>query len=121
MQCFTMIKSTLTLGSVAIFLTLVVLTSCKKDAVTPTTTVAFEHATIKPIFDTYCVSCHSTGKVNANKWLYNPADYNSSIKGYITSIYKDVFTTKSMPQGASLTAAQLTAFKAWYDAGYPAK
>jgi mono/diheme cytochrome c family protein len=117
-----MIKSTLTLSSLAVIFLLSVLTSCKKETtVTPTTTVAFEHATIKPFFDTNCASCHATGKINANKWLYNPADYASSIKGYITSIYKDVYTTKSMPQGATLSAAQLTSFKTWYDAGYPAK
>jgi hypothetical protein len=84
------------------------------------TTVALTNATMKPWFDTYCASCHASGKVNQNDWLYNPANYTTSIKGSISKIYSEVYTKKSMPEGTKLTAAELAAFKAWYDSGYPA-
>lgn len=87
---------------------------------TASTTTAFTNATIKPMFDTYCASCHASGKSNQKDWLYNPADYTVSIKGYITKLYSEVYTKKTMPEGTKLSTAELTAFKAWYDAGYPA-
>lgn len=88
---------------------------------TSTATIAFEHATMKPLFDKYCASCHASGKSDSRDWLYNPANYTSSIKASIGTLYKEVYTRKSMPEGATLAAAELSAFKAWYDAGYPAK
>ncbi|HAK80398.1 MAG TPA: hypothetical protein DCM71_26735 [Runella sp.] len=102
------------------------LSACSTSSVDPatdttTTKVAFEHATAKPIFDTYCASCHASGKSNYRDWLYDPADYTTTIKGKISTIYNEVYVKKSMPEGTSMTAAQLAAFKAWYDAGYPAK
>lgn len=117
------IKNITTLKAVIAFSILALFASCSKDSSTTLTTsaVAFEHATAKPIFDKYCTSCHASGKSNAKDWLYNAADYNTSIKGYISTIYNDVYTKKSMPQGASLTTAELASFKSWYDSGYPAK
>ena len=88
---------------------------------TTTTTTVFEHAIMKPWFDTYCASCHATGKSNARDWLYNPANYESSIKGVITNLRSQVVTLRAMPQGISLSAAELNKFKTWYDAGFPAK
>jgi mono/diheme cytochrome c family protein len=79
--------------------------------------VAFSHATIKPLFDTYCASCHTTA---GNNWIYNPADY-ASIKNSIAKLYSEVYKNKTMPQGTKLSASELAAFKDWYDAGYPAK
>lgn len=115
-------KALMTLGFCAIVLMATSLGSCKKeDTTSGTTTVAFEHATIKPLFDKYCASCHASGKSNANQWLYNAADYNASIKAAISNLYKSVYTNKTMPQGATLTTAELTSFKSWYDSGYPAK
>lgn len=99
-------------------------TACSTSSVEPTSTtnaVAFEHATMKPFFDTYCASCHASGKSNYKDWPYVPSDYNSSIKGHISTIYNEVYVRKTMPEGTKLTTTELAAFKAWYDAGYPAK
>jgi mono/diheme cytochrome c family protein len=101
--------------------------SCTTSTVEPTTTdtsttkVAFEHATMKPFFDTYCASCHASGKSNYKDWLYDATDYATSIKGHISTIYTEVYVRKTMPENTTLTTAQLAAFKAWYDAGYAAK
>jgi|GEM_PF-1057486 len=102
------------------------LPACSTSSVDPTDTstttkVAFEHATAKPIFDTYCASCHASGKSNYRDWLYDPADYTTTIKGKISTIYSEVYVKKTMPEGTKLSATELAAFKAWYDAGYPAK
>ncbi|MFN8355158.1 MAG: hypothetical protein U0Y10_11960 [Spirosomataceae bacterium] len=85
------------------------------------TAVAFEHATMKPWFDTYCASCHASGKSNYRDWLYDPTNYTSSIKGNIAKIYSEVYVLKSMPEGTKLSSADLATFKTWYDAGYAAK
>ena len=41
------------------------------------------------------------------------------LKNSIHDIYETVYVKKSMPQGTSLSASDLQAFKSWYDAGYP--
>jgi cytochrome c5 len=82
--------------------------------------VAFEHASMKPWFDNYCASCHASGKANAGKWLYDPADFNGSIKARISSIYQLVYITKSMPP-SGISQAEATKFNDWYTAGYSAK
>lgn len=102
------------------------LPACSTSSVDPTDTstttkVAFEHATAKPIFDTYCASCHASGKSNYRDWLYDPTDYTTTIKGKISTIYNEVYVKKSMPEGTKLSTTELAVFKAWYDAGYPAK
>jgi len=89
-------------------------TGCKKS-----TNIAFTNADAKPIFDKYCASCHASGKANAGDWLYDASDYDGSIKGSINDIYQTVYVRRSMPRGSSISAAELTKFKAWYDAGYP--
>ncbi|MFN8347778.1 MAG: hypothetical protein U0X91_22425 [Spirosomataceae bacterium] len=106
------------------FLGLVTLFSCTTSSVAPaedtTTKVAFSNASMKPFFDTYCTECHASGKSNYKDWLYDPTNYTTSIKASITTIYNEVYVRKTMPENTTLTAAQLAAFKAWYDAGYPA-
>ncbi len=97
----------------ALFSTLMI-QSCKKDS------TAFEHATMRPWFDSKCGSCHGSGGSNRIQWAYNPDDYTGSIKGKISKLYDVVYNKKSMPPGGA-TTAELNAFKAWYDAGYPAK
>lgn len=101
-----------------------IISSCSSssDTVTPSTTgTAFTEATMKPWFDTYCASCHASGKSNYKDWLYNPANYETSIKANISKLYSEVYTRKSMPEGTKLSTAELAKFKTWYDAGYPAK
>lgn len=95
-------------------LTALMTTSCKKES------TAFEHATMRPWFDSKCGSCHGKGGSNRLDWAYNPEDYAGSIKGKISKIYSEVYNNKSMPPGGA-AQAELDAFKAWYDAGYPAK
>ena len=100
----------------ATVVTIATITSCKKTTTTGGGT--FTHATMKPWFDNNCASCHASGASASSKWLYDVANYNS-IKTEISTIYKDVYTNKSMPQGKQLSADDLAKFKAWYDAGYP--
>ncbi len=100
--------------------------SCTISSVEPTSTetstaVAFEHATMKPFFDTYCSSCHASGKSNYRDWLYDASNYTTSIKANIATLHNQVYVRKSMPENTTLSTAQLAAFKAWYDAGYAAK
>lgn len=89
---------------------------CKKSS----TGVAFTNTEIKSLFDTHCASCHASGKSNSNDWFYDPSDYDGSIKGEISDLYAEVFTRRSMPIGRTLSADELSKFKAWYDRGYPA-
>ncbi|MEN9511551.1 MAG: hypothetical protein RLZZ370_1370 [Bacteroidota bacterium] len=95
-------------------LTALLTTSCKKES------TAFEHATMRPWFDSKCGSCHGKGGSNRLAWAYNPEDFAGSIKGKISKIYSEVYTKKSMPPSGA-TQAELDAFKAWYDGGFPAK
>jgi len=88
--------------------------SCNKASDVP-----FEHATMKPFFDSKCASCHAPGASSASSWKYDASDY-STIKNHISSIYQNVYVRKTMPP-IGLNSAELVAFKAWYDAGYPAK
>lgn len=103
----------------AITLGISIISSCKKTT-TSTSKVAFTNATMKPWFDTYCASCHASGKSDSGKWLYDPADYDGSIKAEISTLYREVYTKKSMPEGTSLSTSELAKFKNWYDAGYTA-
>jgi mono/diheme cytochrome c family protein len=105
--------------SLSILISAMVVTSCKKTATATTTGTAFTHATMKPWFDSYCASCHASGKSDSGKWLYNPNDYENSIKASISSLYRTIYSQKSMPQGQTLSASELASFKTWYDAGYP--
>jgi uncharacterized membrane protein len=96
---------------------LVMISACQKNDSTAKT--AFTNASVKPIFDTKCATCHAASGSNSGSWLYDPADYNASIKNSIQKIYETVYIKKTMPQGSSLSASELQAFKSWYDAGYP--
>lgn len=95
----------------------VFVTSCKKES----TTVKLEHATAKAWFDTRCAQCHASGGPNVSDWYYNPNDYNTSIKNNINRIYNEILVDKSMPDPLGPNSADSATFKAWYDAGYPAK
>lgn len=110
-------KGVLIVSAACLSLMLVV-NSCKKDSTT--SKVAFTHATVKPWFDSRCASCHGSGKANAADWLYDPSDYDGSIKAHIESLKKAVVVDQSMPQGTWLSSDSST-FMAWYNAGYPSK
>lgn len=110
----------------------VMMLSCSKDdatpAVVPTTPVVpvvvteFTNTTIKPILDK-CVACHGAGGVAVNKWYYNPANYETSIKANIGKIYAQtsVFGAgMATANYGNLTQAQVNAIITWYQAGYPA-
>lgn len=94
---------------------IIVLSNCKKSSAT-----AFEHTTMKPWFDKNCKTCHGSGGRNSGDWSYNPENYETSIKNKIQQLYQEVYVNRSMPP-AGLTQAELDQFKAWYDAGYPAR
>ena len=104
--------------AISVFALAIVFTSCKKT--TTTTGTSFTNATMKPWFDNYCSNCHASGKSDSGKWLYNSNNYESSIKASINSLYSQVYTQKSMPTNKTLSASELSAFKTWFDAGYPA-
>ena len=111
------VKFKIVLASVAIIG--LSISSCTKT--TTSSKTAFTNATMKPWFDSYCARCHASGMSDAGKWLYDPADYTSSIENQISTIYREVYVNKSMPVGVQLSSSELNSFKSWYDAGYPAK
>jgi cytochrome c5 len=82
--------------------------------------VAFTNPGMKPWFDAKCASCHAAGANSASHWLYDPTDFDGSIKSEIKTIYDEVYVKKSMPPGG-VTQAELTKFFDWYNAGYSAK
>jgi hypothetical protein len=89
-------------------------TSCSKSK------IALEHASMKPWFDNYCAGCHASGTANTGSWLYDPADFNGSIKANISRIYQEVYINRSMPP-SGMSQADLAKFNDWYTAGYSAK
>lgn len=102
---------------IVINILLVIISACQKND--STTKTPFTNAAVKSIFDSKCASCHAASGFNPGAWLYDPTDYNTSIKNSIKKIYETVYLEKSMPQGTSLSASDLQVFKSWYDAGYP--
>ncbi|RDB05989.1 hypothetical protein [Runella aurantiaca] len=109
-------------GAIAL-LAVALLASCKHDSdeVLPQK-VAFGHTIMKPWFDTHCATCHATGRSNYLNWHYNPQDYAATFdKYYLPKIYERVYVKKDMPKDAVLSLAALETFKAWSDAGFPAK
>ncbi|MFN5218102.1 MAG: hypothetical protein ACK5CL_04980 [Sphingomonadales bacterium] len=94
---------------------IITLSRCKKSADSE-----FDHSVMRPWFDKNCKSCHGTGGSNRGAWSYDANNYESSIKKHISHIYQEVYINKSMPP-SGLSQAERDQFKAWYDAGYPAK
>lgn len=62
--------------------------------------------TVSPIFQSYCVSCHS-----------NYSSY-SQISGSASSIRSSI-VSGSMPKGTSLSESQKNSIVCWIDAGKP--
>jgi hypothetical protein len=98
------------------------MTSCSKQHEAGPMNIAFEHATMRPWFDTNCASCHATGKSNYLAWHYNSADYEASFDDHeIHHIYEKVYVEKSMPKDKLLSDSEMKKFKDWFEAGFPAK
>lgn len=112
---FTNVKSKCLFVGALLFTSVFTMLHCKKS-----TGTGFEHSIMRPWFDKNCQSCHGSGGSNSRDWSYNPDNYESSIKKHASHIYEVVYTQKSMPP-AGLSQTELDQFKAWYDAGYPAK
>ena len=91
----------------------IILNSCKKKdstsaAYTPTcngSTPSFS-TSVKPLFQSYCVSCHS-----------NYSTY-SQISGSASSI-RSTIVGGSMPKGTTLSESQKNSIVCWIDAGKP--
>lgn len=92
-------------------------TSCSKDS--STAKIALTNSAAKIWFDNRCASCHAAGASNASDWLYDPSDYNGSIKAHIPQIRTDVAVVKSMPN-SGWNQTDSIIFITWYNAGYPA-
>jgi len=110
-------------NSTTFILIVVLLLSCKNGpAEVVPHKVVFEHAIMKPWFDTHCATCHATGQSNYLNWHYNPQDFEATFEAfYITKIYNRVYVKKDMPKDKKLTEDEIVAFKNWYDTGFAAK
>jgi len=69
-------------------------------------------AAVELLVQSKCVSCHSAGGTSPD--LSTSCNILSNYEG----IYNDCVVSKTMPQGGSLTAAQISIIKGWYDAGH---
>tara|TARA_R100000789_G_scaffold93216_1_gene92244 strand:- start:427 stop:783 length:357 start_codon:yes stop_codon:yes gene_type:complete len=65
---------------------------------------------VKPIIDANCVQCHGTGGNFPNLTTYNGTSANAGI-------VKAETVSRRMPQGGSLTSAEIEAISCWVDSG----
>jgi hypothetical protein len=79
----------------------------------PTTKVTYSNF-VGGLFQTKCASCHAPGRPQASFWTFN--GYSSVISN-ADQIRNLVIVTKVMPQGGSLSAAELKSLQDWYDQG----
>jgi uncharacterized membrane protein len=95
-------------------------TSCTFEKAAPLpvgcTNTMFFSTDIKPLFDTYCITCHFSGGSG-------PGDFSlyADIKTYSETIKYRVFVSKDMPQAGSpqLSQDDLNKLKCWLDQGAP--
>lgn len=78
------------------------------------TTITYS-GSIKPLFDSKCIACHGVGSGDGP--ITNYAQTKSLVDN--GKLKLTVLTTRSMPQGSTLTADQLGAVQCWIDAGAP--
>lgn len=71
--------------------------------------------TIKPLFDSRCITCH--GATSGDGPITNYAQTKALVDN--GKLKLTVLTTRSMPQGSTLTAGQLGQVQCWLDAGAP--
>ena len=117
---------------------LLVLASCSKkmptqaDTTPPDATVTFS-ATIQPMFNARCVSCHSASVpqsgVNLSSYAATMASRGSLYNALIvvagnaeqSALYDKLLSSprfgSRMPQGGSLTSQQIANVRAWINAG----
>lgn len=67
---------------------------------------------VKSIIDANCIQCHGTGGNSPNLTTFN------SISSSAVSV-KSAVATRRMPQGGSLTQAQIDAIVCWVNNGAP--
>lgn len=68
---------------------------------------------IKPLIDTYCVGCHSSGFSSGD--LVSHAEVKLKVDN--GSLLKEVVTNRTMPQGTSLSEQEIQKFKCWIENG----
>lgn len=97
---------------------LLMVTACKKNTLPqPNTlidcsTVTYQN-TIKPLFDARCLACHGVNSGNGAITNYKQTKLfvdNGKIKS-------TVITTRSMPEGGTLSGDELGQIQCWLDAG----
>lgn len=126
---------------VAILLGMIVLASCSKklptqpdDNTPPDSNVTYS-ATIQPIFNARCVSCHSASTplsgVNLATYAATMASRGTQYNALIvlpnnaddSALYDKLLSSprfgSRMPQGGSLTSQQIANIRAWISAGAP--
>jgi len=79
----------------------------------PTTKVTYSNF-VGGLFQTKCASCHAPGQPQASFWTFNGY---ASVNGNADQIKQLVLVSKTMPQGGSLSAAELKSLQDWYDQG----
>ena len=92
--------------------------ACSKEQATPTSTVYFSQ--VKAIIKNNCLSCHSA----SGSWAGRPTafDTDASIADLYISIKASVADpvtprNKRMPQGGSLSKADIDIIVKWFDKG----
>ncbi len=80
------------------------------------TAAGYWTATIEPLILSRCANCHFPGGTG-------PGDFTqyANVKAIVDngSFQQQVFISRSMPQGGSLSACDLQKLQAWVDAGAP--
>lgn len=99
---------------------LLIAAACKKNTLPqPSTsidcsTITYQ-STIKPLFDANCLACHGATSGNGAITNYEQTKlfvHNGKIKS-------TVITSRSMPEGKTLSSDQLGQIQCWLDAGAP--
>ncbi|MFW0718550.1 c-type cytochrome [Pedobacter sp. N23S346] len=80
-----------------------------------TSTVTYTNFT-EALIQTKCAGCHTAGRSAAAIWTFNGI---ASITSNEARIRRVVLETRSMPIGNSLTAAELTSLREWFDNNMP--
>jgi len=76
----------------------------------PCATITFS-VNVKPIIDSRCVQCHNGNRFPDLRTFENVKNNANLVKSEVAS--------RSMPQGSSLTQAQIDAIVCWVDNGTP--
>lgn len=121
-----MMKSPLKIISAGLALSYLLMTACSKkqadqavpapvDPGVPPVAVTYA-ATVGPLFQAKCASCHAPGKSVSAIWTF---DGYASVKSNAARIKNVVLVTKTMPKATSLSAAELKSVQGWFDQNMP--